>query len=296
MFNFRLLDYSGNKELFNEMTKQIKRNGKLILILSIYGFLNYHPQMLFGLNSPHWGWASSVLATVLVLFFMRQRDRSDWKQKLGINFTFKDFSTFLMVTSILLVISYFLVDYLSTLAGYEFKPKLLHYKTYAGTGCPFHFIIANYVYYIPETLNEEMLIGAFLLMGIERKFTKLEPKYIAVIVALLFSLMHQALYKWSPVQSGVLLSNYTILSLFFVGVLRNALILKTRKITYSWAIHLSFNVIFFSGYYIHTTTQKFVGEPERFNIVFGNFTMVAITGMLAVLSMLWLNKKTNRIP
>jgi hypothetical protein len=104
--------------------------------------------------------------------------------------------------------------------------------------------------------------------------------------------MHQALYYWSPVQPGILLSIQTILTLFFVGILRNALILKTRKIAYSWAIHLSFNMIFFSGFYINNTTEEFASEPERFNIVFGNLTMVLITGFCAISSLIWLNLDT----
>ena len=84
-----------------------------------------------------------------------------------------------------------------------------------------------------ETFNEEIFIGALLLMGLERNFKKLDKNAIAITVALIFSLMHQALYKWSPVQPGLVLTTQTILTLFFVGILRNTLILKTRKIAYS---------------------------------------------------------------
>jgi hypothetical protein len=109
------------------------------------------------------------------------------------------------------------------------------------------------------------------------------------MVALIFSLMHQGLYKWSPVQSGELLTLTTIMTLFFVGILRNSLILKTRNIALSWAIHLSFNMVFFSGLFIHAQTGKFPSEPEVFNIVFGNLTMLALTGLLALTSIIWLN-------
>jgi hypothetical protein len=126
-------------------------------------------------------------------------------------------------------------------------------------------------------------------LGLERIIKKLDKNTIAVGVALIFSIMHQALYKWSPAQPGLLLTTQTILTLFFVGILRNVLILKTRKIAYSWAIHLSFNMIFFSGFYINNSIDKFASEPERFNIVFGNMTMVLITGLLATISMIWLN-------
>lgn len=271
------------------MNQQIKKYGLLILIFCFCGFLNYHPQMLFGLNSPHWGWMFSMLSTILIIFFMRIRDPEKWSRKLGINFKKSDVLKFVIITMLLSVIAFFFVDFVSKVDGYDFKPKLFYYKTYLGANYPFHYIVANYLYYIPETFNEEMLIGALLLLGIERRFEKLNKNYIVVIVALIFSVMHQGLYKWSPVQSGELLTLTTIATLFFVGVLRNSLILKTRNIALSWAIHLSFNMVFFSGLFINTGNGEFPDEPEVFNIVFGNQTMFILSGLLAFASMIWLN-------
>jgi hypothetical protein len=52
-------------------------------------------------------------------------------------------------------------------------------------------------------------------------------------------------------------------------------------------------MIFFSGFYINNATGEFASEPERFNIVFGNLPMVIGTGLLALISLAWLN--SNRI-
>ena len=271
------------------MNKQIKKYGLLILAFLICACLNYNPQLLFETSYRHWGWNFSLIATVLILVIFRFRNPIDWKQKLGIDFKLADWIGFIVLTISLLFTSYFLVAYLSEINGYSFRPRLFHYQDYYGTDFPFFAILGDYLYYIPETFNEEIFIGALLLMGLERNFKKLDKNAIAISVALIFSLMHQALYKWSPVQPGLVLTTQTILTLFFVGILRNALILKTRKIAYSWAIHLSFNMIFFSGFYINNSTEKFASEPERFNIVFGNLTMVMITGLLAIISIIWLN-------
>lgn len=73
------------------------------------------------------------------------------------------------------------------------------------------------------------------------------------------------------------------------GILRNSLILKTRNIALSWAIHLSFNMVFFSGLFVNIKTGEFPREPEVFNIVFGNLTMLVFTGILALASIAWLN-------
>jgi hypothetical protein len=276
------------------MNKQIKKYGLLILAFLICVCLNYNPQLLFETSYRHWGWNFSLIATVLILIIFRFRDPNDWKQKLGIDFNTADWIGFIVTTISLLVISYYLVNHFSEINGYSFRPKLIYYKDYYPPDFPFPPILGDYLYYIPETFNEEIFIGALLLMGLERNFKRLDKNVIAVGVALIFSLMHQALYIWSPVQTGILLSIQTILTLFFVGILRNVLILQTRKIAYSWAIHLSFNMIFFSGFYINNTTEKFASEPDRFNIVFGNLSMVLITGLIAASSLIWLNIKWLR--
>lgn len=271
------------------MNQQLKKSLLFIFLFGAYGFLNYNPQMLFGLNSPHWGWILSLLATSLIFIIMKGLDKKNWRKKLGINFDCNDIWKFLSLTILLLVLSYYVVDYISSIEGYAFKPKIFYYKTYPGEDYPFRYVFANYLYYLPETLNEEMLIGALLLFELERKFIKLNKSIIAIAVAIVFSLMHQGLYRWSPVQTGELLTFTTILTLFFVGVLRNALILKTRKITFSWAIHLSFNIIFFSGFFIDKQSQLVISEPEKFNLVFGNLSMLLLTALLAFLSVIWLN-------
>ncbi len=271
------------------MNQPIKKYGLLILAFLICVSLNYNPQLLFETSYRHWGWNASFLATILILIIFRIRDPRDWKQKLGINFSVTDWLGFIITTIALLIISYFLVDYLSEVNGYSFRPKLIYYKDYIHPDFPFFPILGDYLYYIAETLNEEIFIGALLLLGLERNFKKLDKNIIAIGVALIFSLMHQSMFKFSPVQPGILLTFQTILTLFFVGVFRNVLILKTKKIAYSWAIHLSFNMIFFSGFYINNATEQFASEPERFNIVFGNMVMVLITGLLAFSSLVWLN-------
>jgi len=267
----------------------MRKYGLLILVFLVCIILNYNPQLLFHHLYQHWGWNLSLLASILIIFIIRYRDPIDWKQKLGINFKRSDLLVFFITTIALLITSYFLVDLVSNNKGYSFKPKLIYYKDYVSPDFPFLPILGAYIYYIPETFNEEILIGALLLMGLERSFKKLNKNIIVIGIALIFSFMHQALYRWSPVQPGILLTFTTIACLFFVGLLRNVLILKTRKIAYAWAIHLSFNLIFFSGFFVSITNNRIAMEPEEFNIVFDNLSMPIITGSLALGSLIWLN-------
>ncbi len=275
------------------MSNRFKKYGSLILAFVVIVCLNYNPQFYFKTSYQHWSWNLSLLASILIILIMRYRDPIDWKQKLGINFKRHDLIGFLLSTIGLLILSYFLVEYVSRLNGYAFKPQIIYYKDYFGSNCPFYLVLANYMYFITETFNEEMLIGAVLLMGLERKFKTLDRNIIAIMIALIFSLMHQALFKWSPAQPGILLTWTTIASLFFVGILRNVLILKTRKIVFSWAIHLSFNFVFYAGFIVDPITNIFPREPEAFNIIFGNLIMLLLSGLLAVASLIWLN--TNKL-
>ncbi len=277
------------------MKKPVKKYGLLVLAFVVFVCLNYNPHLMFETSYFHWGWNFALLATLLIILIFRIRDPFEWKQKLGISFNKKDFLGFVISTIVLLVGSYFLVAYLANTAGYSFRPQLFFYKDLIGPDYPFGPILGNYLYYIPETFNEEMLIGAVLLMGLERKFKKLNKNIIAVLIALIFSLMHQFLYKYSPAQPEIILTTSTLLTLFFVGLLRNVIILKTRKITYSWAIHLSFNLIFFAGHFINKSTKAFASEPERFNIVFGNIPMLIFTGLLAFVSLIWLNINSKKV-
>jgi Type II CAAX prenyl endopeptidase Rce1-like len=272
------------------MNIRIKKYGLISLIFVVCGLLNYNPQLLFGLKSGHWGWIFSATATILIILLMMLRDPNEWKQKLGIHFNRFDIAGLLLTTTGLLILSYFLVDFLSMQNGYTFKPQIIYYKEYFDPKFPFHLVLAGYIYFIPETLNEEMLIGAVLLMGLERNFKKIDKNVIAIFVALIFCLIHQAFYKWNPLQPGISLTLMTIICLFFIGVIRNFLIIKTRKIAYSWAIHLSFNLVFLSGFFINISNNSFACEPEKFNIVFGNSKMVIITGLLALFSLIWSNE------
>jgi len=282
--------------------KRIRRPVLLLLAFLVCVALNYNPQAYIRSEYHHWGWNFSLLASALIILIIRSRDPGSWKQKLGIGFSRKDILAFLVTTTGLLLVSYYVVDYLAGLSNYSFEPRLFNFKRIIGADYPFHAVLGTYFYYFPETFNEEMLIGAIPLMGLERRFNKLNKNIIAISVALIFSLMHQVLYKYSPYQPGILLTVSSLSALFFVGILRNILIMKTRKIAYSWAIHLSFNLVFFAGFFVHGSTKVIASEPERFNIIFGNITMLIITGFLALISLIWFNaenlkiKKSHEIP
>lgn len=268
------------------MNNRLKNYGLLILVFVAWITLNYNPQPFFKLTSRHWGWIFSACAFILIIQLMRWRNPNDWKLRLGINFKRDDVLKFLSLTVLFLLPLYFLIDHLTLYSGYTFEVLIFHYKKYFGPDCAFHVVIGFYLYYLFQTLNEEMLIGAILLLGLERRFKNLDQNYINILVALTFSLMHQVLFQLSPGQPGILLKFTTMGSLFFVGILRNVLILKTRKIALSWAVHLSFNLIFYASAIVEPNTKIFASETERFNIVFGNYIFFFLAGIFAGASLI----------
>lgn len=266
-----------------------RRRGLLVLAFIVLACLNYNPQLLFETQYRHWGWNLSLLATILIILIFRNRDPEHWRERLGIHFSIRDGAGFVMTSMLLLIAGYYFVRTLSRTDGYLYIPKIIHYATHSAPDGTVLAVLGEYLYYIMQTLNEEMLMGAVVLMGLERSFKYSNRNAIAIVVALVFSLMHQAMYVCSPVQPDMALETRTLLSLFCVGLLRNVLILKTRKITYAWAIHLVFNLIFFPGIFIDRETDRWASEPERFNIVFGQSTMVGVTILLAIAALIWLN-------
>ena len=260
----------------------------IVPLLLVVGFLNYNPQMLFGnFGYYHWGWQCSLLATLVIIGFFRYRERTHWKELLGIGFKARDVIAFLLLTSVIVFASYWLIKYIVISNGYSFNLLLTGYNQFDNLkGLPFHAILSSYLYYIPQTFNEEMIVGALLLFSLKRRFKSANNLTIAALVALVFSLMHQAMYKYSPVQPGELLTVTTLTSLFLVGVLRNLLILRSGKITYAWAIHLSWNLLFFTTL-ILLPNGEFASEPRRFNLILGDSYMLAIIGVATILVAAW---------
>ncbi len=260
----------------------------LLLLLVVVGFLNYNPQMLFGnLGYYHWGWQCSLLATLVIIGFFRYRERSHWKGILGIEFSSRDAVVFLLLTLALLIVNYWLIKWIVISNGFSFSLLFTSYNQIPKCkGLPFHAILSIYLYYIPQTFNEEMIVGALLLFSLKRRFKSASNLTIAAVVALVFSLMHQALYRYSPVQPGELLSLTTLSSLFLVGVLRNLLILRSGKITYAWAIHLSWNLLFFTTPIVFPNGEL-ASEPMRFNLILGDMYLLAILALVTMLVIAW---------
>ena len=141
------------------------------------------------------------------------------------------------------------------------------------------------------SLNEEIIMGALLLKGIKHRWLNVSEWKISVGIALGFSILHFVFFKWIFLNSGNL--NFTILlSLFFVGIFRNNLILKTGHIGYSWAIHFGWVFPMLGCAHFNKIQENYLTDFERFDIYLGDNTTAIISAFLAISSFLIFRKKT----
>ncbi|MEN8115502.1 MAG: hypothetical protein ABFS16_00885 [Bacteroidota bacterium] len=141
------------------------------------------------------------------------------------------------------------------------------------------------------TLNEEIILGALLLKGIQHKWKKLAVWKISMGVALIFSIIHFVFFKWIFLNTGDL-SVITILSLLATGILRNNIILKTGHIGYSWAIHFGWIFPMLGCSHLKLTGKNYLTDFERFNLYLGDYKIAIFVSLLAIISFFILNKKT----
>ncbi len=143
------------------------------------------------------------------------------------------------------------------------------------------------VHALSQTLNEEMVLGALLLGYARRTFRAVHPVVIALSRGAVVSMLHRLFYELRPPHDPVYgkLSAKALLSLFFVGVLRNNLIVGTGHIGCAWALHAGWNVVLLSGGR-DVATGEFPAEPALFNCVPGNPLLLLATSTLMILSVL----------
>ena len=133
----------------------------------------------------------------------------------------------------------------------------------------------EYIHFVFYTLNEEIILGALPLFHICRRL-RWRPLAVSLAVAFVFAAAHHVFFKWIFPERGDL-TIVTLITLFWIGVLRNNLILMTGHVGFAWAIHLGWmSAMFGSG--------ARLTEPERFNVYLGSTPVFIMTMMLAAAS------------
>jgi hypothetical protein len=143
--------------------------------------------------------------------------------------------------------------------------------------------IKNFTHTFFYTLNEEIVVGAALLKGLKYCCKKTPDWMISVGVAIGFSVFHFIFFKWIFKNSGNL-GAITLMSLFFAGIVRNNLILKTGHIAYSFSLHFAWIYVMLGSSHYNQTNKVFLNDFERFDIYLGDYRILIVCLILAVLS------------
>lgn len=218
------------------------------------------------------GWWYSSIGTFLILFFSFLL----WKKKFplvtGIRIRGITLIKVILLTAIILTVSYLLMNFSAGKKGISIAFSSVY----------------NYYHDVFYIINEEIVYGAILLYFLIQKY-KINKIVASIGLALVFSAGHFILYKWVFLQTGIL-SIKTLTVLFLIGILRNNLIILSKHIGYSWALHFGWMAVMFGSVPFWLESGEGLTEPERFNIFLGTNFMLFVSSFLAGLSIYYLAK------
>jgi len=226
---------------------------------------------LVGLNySAHSGFYISGISFIVILFFLYMAWKEKWQMSAGLVISKRDIVVSLSGLIILTLINYYLITSITGKNNIVYIPRIVS----GDKQLYFHTIF--------QTLNEEIMVGSVLLFSIRKKLSNLQPLFISIIVAAVFSMAHYFVYRYLFSIGNGTLDISALISLFAVGIIRNNFILSFNHIAYSWMLHLSWNWIFFGGNY-YSNAHKLI-EADLCNLVYGNTYFIIVTVLLMIVS------------
>jgi len=219
------------------------------------------------------GWWNSSLGTVGIIIFSYLIWGKDFLYRSGLKMRPVVILKSIVFAAVLTSVTYLLMKYIANKEG-----VFIEYTDWR-----------SYYHDIFYVLNEEIVLGAIPLFLLVDKW-KQKPLIASVILALLFSVIHFVFYRWVFLDRGIIQIS-TLVTLFFVGIIRNNLIITTGHIGYSWALHFSWIVIMFGSAHQFIADNSRVTEPDRFNMYLGSYELLIISTILVVLSIIHLVRK-----
>ncbi|MBN1183951.1 MAG: hypothetical protein JXB49_16785 [Bacteroidales bacterium] len=239
-----------------------------ITLLSIsYGGLSY--------CGPY-DWRLSSLGTMGIAGFGYLAYKKDFQTALGLKMNWKSILLSFILLAVFVFGTYYLMKYIGNSKGIILYPG--NYK--------------NYYHIFFYTLNEEIVLGGILIYILKVKW-KIRPIPITFSLALFFASLHYIFYRWVFIFHTNL-HIFTLITLFFVGVLRYLFILKTNHIGYAWALHFGWMVLMFGGNHLYISTNERLNEPQLFNIYLGSYEMLGISFFLASIYFIIIRKSLTK--
>ncbi len=250
------------------MTGDLRSRWLRILRLSGWWILLFVVFLLPYVQWRYWGHATTT-AGLLALGYGR------WKWQTTQRFGLPRSRAALVRTGIAFVLLYALFRVVATAwvgpgAGIDLHPwSLLYTATFA---C--------------QALNEEIVLGALLLFGLERRLP--HRVLLALVVSLIFAGLHYLMYRPWGLQHALLPT--TLTTLFAVGVLRTGSILQARHVGYAWALHAGWNLVMFSGQWRETVSNRTLTEPQVFDALLGSPPLTLLSVLGASLLLIWMHR------
>lgn len=238
------------------MKYDFKRRVILLFLLASYLLFSYYA---FG-----WWWNSS-LGTLLILFFSYLLWKKDFLRQTGFSLDLITIIKTVVLAVLTIIGSFFIMKHIAGRINI-----VIRFSEWR-----------NYYHDVFYTLNEEIVLGAILLFFITVRW-KIHPFIASVIIAIIFSLIHYVFYRWIFLDRGII-GITTLTILFFIGFIRNSLILLTGHIGYSWALHFGWIAVMFGSNHINRVTEEIPGELNKFNTYLGSTGMLIISLTLAVI-------------
>ncbi|HEX2937252.1 MAG TPA: hypothetical protein VHO72_17995 [Bacteroidales bacterium] len=240
----------------------------LLLLIVFYALFSYN---FFN------GWWYAFVGTALIVLFSALYYKKNFVQIIGLNLTVRTVVQSLILAIVVVAGAWIVMKYVAAKRGIAIE--------YSDWGCYFHTVF--------YTLNEEIVLGGILLYALTRKW-KMKPMMASVLLAVFFSLVHYVFYRWIFIDRGIIEVS-TLVTLFFIGIVRNNIILYTGHIGYSWALHFGWMAVMFGSWHRYAATEKYLGELIRFNIYLGSVEMLILSSLMLLLSCYFWSRKNFEI-
>ena len=221
----------------------------LIYLLFTYSYFN--------------GWWNSSVGSILIIFLSYLIWEKDFLKQTGLHLNLQTFVKSIVLAVLITTCALFIMKYI----GNKSNIRIAYYNW------------RDYYHVIFYVLNEEIVIGAILLFALVRRW-KIRPLIACLGLALFFSLIHFVFYKWIFLDPGVI-GLSTMITLFFVGFVRNSLIIQTGHIGYSWALHVGWMAVMFGSSHTYLNNDMPPSEADRFNLYLGSTEMLIISSIAA---------------
>jgi len=209
------------------------------------------------------GWLFSSIGSILIIFLSYLIWEQGFLKQIGLQLNLQTITKSILLAVITTICSLLIMKYIGNKSNIQIE--YINWRDY------YHDI-----FYV---LNEEIVLGSILLFTLVYKW-KIRPVVASLCLAVFFSLIHYVFHRWIFADRGIL-GISTLITLFFVGFVRNSLIIQTGHVGYSWALHFGWIAIMFGSSHTSLNSNMYFTEPQLFNLYLGSTEMLIISIIMA---------------